>query len=1256
MQSKLYRFFSGFAAFFFAALSVSAQTSQTQYFVPQPFPRSPTATALEKYGTYQVNEYTGVPDISIPLYTIEAGGFKVPITLSYHASGNKVTDVASWAGLGWSVSAGGQITRRTMGLPDDGPNGYLLGNLKKSGTYSQSNEGDLIYIENVSKNAYDAKPDIYSYDFPGNSGKFFFDGTAANGVYPVRMIPYSPVNVQYALSAQFTLTHFTLTDVSGNRYLYGDGATEMTTSSSGGSPGITTASAWKIEKMISQNRRDTVSFSYQADTVYYPAPDGEIQTVTDNITILNSVVQTIFSPSYANFSTPGNNNVTSEMLPREIDFKNGKIVFDLNPTTTRTDVNVGVGHALRGLGDIKVYKYNYGNHSMELQKTIVFWQTNFVDPISSSKRLRLDSIQVLDKAGSVIQHYRFDYNTAVSLPDYTSKAQDFWGYFNNVNNSRLTPQLTIPWQPFSVNTPSTVTIGSDHVNGRLCDSTQRQAYILTAIHFPSGGYSAFQYQTNQYYNGDTLKLAGGLRIKTISSYDGINPTPVVKSYVYNSARPNFTQSLNNFGPGGADYFSTMQVHDDWENLPSSVTPTIIATANVRTFYSGPHIDLEGYDGATVAYPSVTEYIGTPGNNVGRIDYTFTDAKDQTSDASRMGNMIYISYYFARGQLLTKKEYLHKSDGSYQMVKSTTNTYNFYPGSNYWNVGLNIARMIYNDGSKGGNPMYMGGVSDDTRTDVFAINYYNIVSNDNYLTKTTTKVYDPSDTTKLTTSYAYYTYDDTLHQQIKQTSHADSKGNTHITVNKHPYDYLSGTTTNNAILDSMINRHMYGEVIEKWDSLRNVTTGVNAVTSGQLNQYKLGNITNTIVPSKISTLSVLQPLTNFVPSTVSSGNLAGDSRYVQVISFDQYDNQNNPIQYTPRNATPTSIIWDYQSEQPVAQVKNATTIYGSTTQVAYTGFEANGKGNWSFTGTPVFNASAPSGVMVYPLSSGSISLGLSIDNTKTYVLSCWSNNGAPTVNAGSSLTGTPLTTVNGWTYYEYTVPSGVSNVTVSGTTTIDELRLYPTTAQMTTYAYDPSGVVDISDTKGLNNSFEYDFAQRLKSTRDFYGNIVSNYGYHLYDQTVGNQAQSGTFTRNNCPANTTPGSLTYSVPANKYYSSTLASANADAIYDKNVNGQIKANANCGCPVIMVNFTLTNSSGLTGYQATFSGISTPYNFPSSGSTVIQVPQGTYATVSVNAVGSGTHNFSLTGQLSQNGVHFASFSNVSVITGSNLTLSVQ
>lgn len=1215
------------------SLQSNAQTgSQPQYFLPQPFPRSPNATAFEKYGSYQVNEFTGIPDISIPLYTIEAGGFKIPITLSYHASGIKVTDVASWAGLGWSVSAGGQISRKTIGLPDDDVYGYLKGYMWAPSAITTSTLAGVQYLEYASNGTYDTKPDIYSYDFPGHSGKFFFDGSPGQNFAP-RFVPFAPLKLTHTPSNGTTT--FSITDEHGDIYNYGGiGYTETTFSETGGTNSRSTVSAWKISGMISQNRRDTVSFTYQTDTANYPSADAEIFTVIDQVSIGNPYGNAGYTGAPA---TPGIINETSEELPQQVIFKNGKVVFE-SDNTRRTDIP-----GTRRLKDIKVYRYNYGTRQMELQRTIMFYHGYFFS--GGSYRLRLDSVQIQDKAGSVMQHYRFGYNRSVALPGYTSKAQDFWGYYNGCdgsggknNNTMLTPKQTVTYNPTATGTPNYVTIGQAD---RRPDSNYMQAYVLDTIKYPTGGYSTFSYQTNQYDTTGVLALAGGLRIRAISSYDGVNPVPIVKTYVYNSARANF---FFNYA-----YFVAQQTHREYTSSGTMSFPTLVGTEVVRSYSSNPHCDLEAFDAANVVYPSVTEYIGTPGENIGRTDYIFSDKPDGNITAPIAGSQAYYSYFYARGHLISKKEYLHLSNGNYQPVQLTTNTYSAFPEKYYPYVGLIVERLNYNDGPLGANPFPPGMASPDDANSFFHNNYA-IYSDDNYLTSTAAKVYDGNDTTKFTTSTTQYVYNDTTHMQLVRTYHTDSKGNTHVTTNKYAFNYPAG----NAVIDSMVSRHMYAEVIEKYDTLKNAATGVNAITSGQLNQFKYGYIPFTIVPSKISTLSVMQPLTNFTPSTVSAGNLTADSRYVQMISFDQYDGQNNPIQYTPRNSTPTSIIWDYQSEYPVAQVKNATNSYPYTTQVAYTSFEADGNGNWSFGGTPVFNSTAPSGSMVYSLSLGSISLNTSLDNTKTYVLSYWSNNGAATVYAGSYLTGAPMTTNNGWTYYEYTIPSGVAAVTISGSTTIDELRLYPVSAQMTTYAYDPNGVVDISDTKGMNTSFEYDFAQRLKTTRDFYGNITASYGYHMYDQTVGNQVQTATITRNNCPPNTTPGSLIYSVPANKYYGTSLASANLDAVYDLNTNGQAKANTNCGCPQIMVNFTLSNTSGYSGYQATFSGIATPYNFPASGSTVIQVPQGTYATVSVSP-SSTSHTFSLTGFSDQTG-HSATFNNVTITTGSNLTLSAK
>ena len=79
---------------------------------------SPTASALGKYGEISVGMYTGIPSIAIPIYTIKADDIELPISLSYHAGGIKLEERASNVGIGWSLNAGGVITRSIRGLPD----------------------------------------------------------------------------------------------------------------------------------------------------------------------------------------------------------------------------------------------------------------------------------------------------------------------------------------------------------------------------------------------------------------------------------------------------------------------------------------------------------------------------------------------------------------------------------------------------------------------------------------------------------------------------------------------------------------------------------------------------------------------------------------------------------------------------------------------------------------------------------------------------------------------------------------------------------------------------------------------------------------------------------------------------------------------------------------------------------------------------------------------------------------------------------
>ena len=81
-------------------------------------PPSPQAAAFARYGEYPVSLATGVPEIKIPLYEIKLGNYTLPISISYHASGIKVDDVASTVGLGWVLNAGGIVSRTVCGAPD----------------------------------------------------------------------------------------------------------------------------------------------------------------------------------------------------------------------------------------------------------------------------------------------------------------------------------------------------------------------------------------------------------------------------------------------------------------------------------------------------------------------------------------------------------------------------------------------------------------------------------------------------------------------------------------------------------------------------------------------------------------------------------------------------------------------------------------------------------------------------------------------------------------------------------------------------------------------------------------------------------------------------------------------------------------------------------------------------------------------------------------------------------------------------------
>jgi hypothetical protein len=93
--------------------------------LPAITPKSPTAAELAKYGSYPVSLYTGLPTIEIPIHQFKIGPVNVPVRLTYHASGLKVSDLGSWVGMGWSLQTGGMVSRSVQSRPDEQTNGVL---------------------------------------------------------------------------------------------------------------------------------------------------------------------------------------------------------------------------------------------------------------------------------------------------------------------------------------------------------------------------------------------------------------------------------------------------------------------------------------------------------------------------------------------------------------------------------------------------------------------------------------------------------------------------------------------------------------------------------------------------------------------------------------------------------------------------------------------------------------------------------------------------------------------------------------------------------------------------------------------------------------------------------------------------------------------------------------------------------------------------------------------------------------------------
>lgn len=619
--------------------------SQDDISFPQVSIMSPNAASMAQYQDRPITLYTGTPDISIPLYEIDVDGFKLPITMNYHASGIKVSQEASWVGLGWSLNVGGNISRQIKEIDDFIDGGTDGRHYMNKGFY---NTPDIVYDSptmygNYLPNAYklgahpkrwDTEPDMFFYSLPGNSGKFFL-----NHRKPILYNKSQNIEVRIKDNPRGgnynTSKYFELIDGLGNKYIFKDVETTKSyrktgylnqngnkagapldnsvSSMSGGTGTVDQTSSWYLTEIVTNKNRH-VYFYYEQEEQLLPTQESyEIKT---GPSWLEGKIGETHDSYYMS-----KNTVKALTLSR-IEYDFGTVYFRCS---NRDDIKT-LGHKSRKLDKISIY-----NKQSSLIKEVNFeydyFNANHLEDDFNYLYLRLKLKRITDD--SVERPYQFSYDNENSeMPVKNSKNTDYWGYYNGKTYGKnYCPEGEY------------LGVKLEGVN-KSSDAKYIGWYTINEIIHPTGGSEKFEFEAHSHEGGSAF---GGIRIKKIQTDR--------KTRLFQYEGPKLLSD---------------PILGYWSN--EKVNPYIdIWGCFVQTSESVAPMG-SMHNGYTVGYDCVTESVDDDGN-LTKIKSSYMNEGDEVMDDRIPEGPRFIS--FGDGLLVNKVIY----DGD-KLVSNTTYDYNY----------------------------------------------------------------------------------------------------------------------------------------------------------------------------------------------------------------------------------------------------------------------------------------------------------------------------------------------------------------------------------------------------------------------------------------------------------------------------------------------------------------------------------------------------------------------------------------------------
>ena len=1047
---------------------------------------SPDVASLGSFGVVPVSPFTGQADISIPIYKLSYKDLELPISLIYGTGGNKIEDHPGWTGLGWTLKSGGIIYRKVNGLYDEHPRqtpistytneiGYLYncGRVKSDFNNDEAIRKysfDGTSTAEVIDNAYDAFPDEFVFNFNGYSGTFFFTRPYHNGPLEIKV----KSNGDYKLKAEIieikdfiefddwvdyrsnelvtrrtnrSLYKLKIIDDKGITYVFGGNPNAIEFSNNGNLSQnfFTIANTWHLTEIISpighkiqlnykkagrvfvQNKqRNTLFFdtSYSFTNrmfIFYRNESGGIQYSGN----LSDTFISILNPSYiTSITTPIQtiqfNSDKSDQLDYPFDQQK---LNELTTPTHKWGATISYWQKLNEINivGLKRIKFNYLNEQ--------------------AKRLQLTGISITSELDPGSSKYSFVYNP-MSLPAYNSQMADHWGYYNG--------------RSYAYN--------NDYLNIREPEAAYLQAEMLQKITYPTGGYTQLEYEPHSYKsiakqfpfvveNQSQNKIAGGLRIKKLINTSSVNELPVIKEFFYQKDYPAGGTNSSGILSGIPQYVNTGSAKNSYENGGFWNKTWGNTTVHFGKIIDNNFLSMSSTNGAHVTYSDVAEKSGD-----GFIVYNYSNQdngyhdrapkKIHTNFDSQWHEEGFTSMEIYRGLLLSTK-YL---DNNKNTVKEISNEYTIDTLNSFYQIP------------------YFSRVQDNSSgyqlSRVSACLFYTKPA---LLSKVIEKDFDMITGTVVNNIKEINYYPDKYpsgvaemdNYKVHEEKLINSIGDRLATT----YTYANQLTSGANVYTRMVNANIIGVPIETTNYLEK--NGQKMLRSGQLTTYNDANPLNHILPEKSLDLLIGETQSvNFSPYSGSSY----DSRYKQIVKYDQYDDKANLIQQTVLENQIKSYQWDKTKTRIVAEVINASANFTGSNgfnEFYFQDFETPGSGS---SGSGIAHTGKEyHGLPQYTLNWVKPTL-------RSYVYSYW------------------YTQAGEWKY-SGELPYINNSYNLIGDA-FDDIRIYPKDAFMTTYTYDPLvGMTSQTDAKGQTTYYEYDDFQRLKWIKDQQKNIIKAFNYN-----------------------------------------------------------------------------------------------------------------------------------------------------------------